>query len=1328
MNENESYLFSVEQPTQWTIPPEQFWITGWFVSKNEMRYVDVRAFVDDVPFMGILGLPRGDIEAAYPQWTAGQHPGFAFRLDPWPGARLIRLEILNANNDWAEFWRVPIRVKGEGKCRPLHPTVNPELVRSMLLELLKQPTFRPGVTRDEHVRRLVRERSVIPLETLPVPPLHGVFEGPHEIAHTQYDKLHIGGWIFHADQAIKRLIATTDNLTQNNLIHGLPRTDVGSLFPGNVRALTAQFRGNVDLPGHLAEPVCLKIFAILENGEKVLGFTKRLYPWTSLEKEHPLPPYSFSNYTDVIAAVLRACRQQKIRLGAAFWREAWAVHQLYHRESPEALPWFAWQTRDDYSSWLAHNSVAPRLHEVLLRSASHLVAASEVSFALVVDTRTATSNGLRRLRDSCMAQLYSRWQVALLQPHDATAEQAEVLNDLARIDDRIRVIVAPDANYAAALNAAAHTLTDDWLIFLDGHGHLETFALLFIVETIDAARDAELVFTDEDRIDGEGRHSDPQFKCAWNPALVLSGQQPGNLLAMRRRLYMRAGEFMPDYAPALTFDLTLRLAENVDGAKVRHVEAICYHADAGPVPTSDHGLLVAQTRHALEAAIIRRHLPAQAFQPAFAQKRGSLHHQLYWHARVLAENPVTIVIPTRDRSDLLERCLEALLLTVDWRYAQLLIVDDFSRDEKTVRLLRSLARRKDLRCRVVRPSVDRDQPFNYSLLVNTALPHVDTPLILHLNNDVDALRPGWIEAMAGWFSQSDVGVVGARLLFPNNHLNHAGIAVGPHHGLADVPLAGLDGDSDDFFAAHKLARDVSAVTGACMMTRTALYREFGGFNETDFSVTYNDVDYCLRLRAAGHRVVYTPQAELWHWGSASRGTTYYENEHIAFLRKYPGYNDPFYPRQWYLEPAAMKLDAYRYEHAGRVGPLRVMLVTHNLNYEGAPLFLLEYAAFMVEREGFTVELLTAEDGPLRSAYEQLGIKVTVVDRHPLHGARSNPEFIEQLKHMAHLIDFSRTDVVLCNTVACWWGVHLAALAGKPSMLYVHESATIKRFFSRMLHPHMQHLAREAFRQATRVCFLCRSSRSYFEEFNDYDNFRFVYSWIDLPRIESFKRTHSKAALRQKYGYGDDEIIIANIGTVCERKGQHIFIRTISHFMRHYSAGAPYRFLFVGGRAGEYQDSLIRDMEMLGITNVDIITETRDAYDFFVLSDMFVCTSYEESFPRVLLEAMAFETPIVSTNVHGVPEMVTDRAEAYLVPPGDPVRFSKVMKTCLEKQQNGTSTAPMGYSKVVRAYDIARVLPKHADMARQTFLDFDGNTDRKKPARLSGAGDRFESSW
>ena len=1329
INENEAYAFSVEQPVDWALEARSFWIAGWFIAKQGKNYTEVRAFIDDVPFMGLFGLPRPDIEARYPEWLQGRSAGFSFRLDPWRGATLIRLEVLNQDKEWVEFWRVPITVKGRGSARPVRPALNRKLLKPLLLTLLKQPTLRPKLARPDLARRLVREYSVIPLEVLPVPPLYGVFEGPRLIGHTQYNKLHLGGWVFHAEQPIRRLIATIDNVTQNILVHGLPRDDVALLFPGVERARAPLFRGDVDLSADLTGPVSLKIFAELENGEKHLCFNTRIHPWTSIEKEHPLPAYDFRNYLDIVRAVRRACRDCKVNPGGfSFWRTVSEVHRIYRNESQEKLPWFAWQERDAYQTWLARNASTPGLRTELVRLARALDVRGGPEFVLAVDAGAADPLRVERLVASVRAQHYPRWRLVLVLARDARPDAAAILQRLAAGDPRVAVRIAADASGPVALNAAVQSLPGDWLCFLEPGARLAEDALLSVAETIANEPALELVFTDEDRMTDDGRRQDPVFKGAWDRALVLSGHQPGNLLVTHRQLFNRAHGLAADFGPAAMFDLHLRLEENVSPGHARHLETVGYHGP-WPAPEFEPGSPTLECmRQALDAAMRRRGWPAGAFHPSFARRRKISHHQIHWESSALAQNPVTIVIPTRDRCDLLERCLEHLFLTVDWRHAKLIIVDDFSRDERTLRLFERLQRRRELQCRVVRPATDPARPFNYSMLMNAALPYVDTPLILHLNNDVDALRPGWIEAMAGWFVSPDVGAVGARLIYPDNRINHAGITVGPHDGLADAPLAGLNPESDDFFVMHKLARDVAAVTGACMMTRTALYRQLGEFDEARFGVSYNDVDYCLRLGAAGYRVVYAPQAELRHWGSASRGTAYYEGEHLAFVRQYPGYVDPHFPAHLCAGPATLTLDTGRYEHARRAGALHLLLVTHNLNYEGAPLFLLEYAVFMVTREGFKIELVSAEDGPLRAAYEAAGIAVTLVDRHPLHAARDEPEFFREIQAVLAKLDLSAVDVVLCNTIACWWGVHLAAAAGKPSMLYVHESATIKRFFSAALRQDMHGVARAAFRQATRVCFLCRATQAYYEELNDYDNFRQVSSWIDLARIEAFKRTHTRADLRRQHGYADDEIIIANIGTVCARKGQHVFIRAIDYFMRHFAGPDRYRFLLVGGRAGEFLDGLKRDIDLLGLRNTEIVTETHDVYDYFRLADMFVCTSFEEAFPRVLLEAMAFETPAVSTNVHGIVEMVTDRAEAYLVEPGDPLELSRIMKTCLEKERNGISTAPMGYSKVVRAYDRDRVLPHHADMAREAFLAFDGNLHRTQPHRLTGRGDRVESSW
>jgi O-antigen biosynthesis protein len=212
----------------------------------------------------------------------------------------------------------------------------------------------------------------------------------------------------------------------------------------------------------------------------------------------------------------------------------------------------------------------------------------------------------------------------------------------------------------------------------------------------------------------------------------------------------------------------------------------------------------------------------------------------------------------------------------------------------------------------------------------------------------------------------------------------------------------------------------------------------------------------------------------------------------------------------------------------------------------------------------------------------------------------------------------------------------------------------------------------------------------------------VPSWIQLAAIDAYRAAHPRDEVRRRLGLGPDETVIANIGTVCERKGQHDFLRAIDHF-NHHHPDRPVRFLLVGARPGIYLDLLRRDLARLGLRNVTLVPETREVYPYFVAADMFVCTSYEESFPRVVMEAMAFRTPIVSTDVHGIVELIGQRQDGYLVRPGDPVALSRMMWTCLAKERSGKSLAPVAYSKVLRRHEHTRVLPLHADLAREAWL-------------------------
>ena len=437
MNENESYLFHVEQPTDWNLKPDHFWIYGWFVSKNGVTYTDVRAFVDDVPFTGLLGMPRADIEAAYPGWTKGRAPGFAFRLEPWAGAKLIRLEILNERNEWAEFWRVSIHVSGPGECTKPRLKLRPELIELLYLRLLKHPALHPRIPLEKQARRLVQDFSIQCVDVLPNPPFRGQFEQPKLFAHTQYNKLSILGWLFHEERRIARLLTTTDSVNFNELTHGIEREDVGAKYSQFPQARHSRFQGIIDLSQSAGDPVPLKVFAEFEDGTRELVFAKRLFQWSCVEKESRLPPYDVPHFTHVKTSIANACRDLKIERGGwQFWRETRRMEQLYRDESQDPLPWYDWQQRTPYQAWLAHNELRPRLRAELEKSARLLATRDDAPrFSLLVGTRRAAHGHLDRIAASLRAQIYPRWELLFVIRADADPA----------LTPHIQTIVAADA-------------------------------------------------------------------------------------------------------------------------------------------------------------------------------------------------------------------------------------------------------------------------------------------------------------------------------------------------------------------------------------------------------------------------------------------------------------------------------------------------------------------------------------------------------------------------------------------------------------------------------------------------------------------------------------------------------------------------------------------------------------------------------------------------------------------------------------------------------------------------------------------------------------------
>jgi GT2 family glycosyltransferase len=1312
-------LFHVDSPATWRPEVAGIEVTGWLYPGETAVCVDVRARVDGRVFLGIYGLDRPDTQAAFGGGIPALRTGFSQRVQVWRGARELALEY-HDGREWREFFRTAL----DTSALPAAAKKPPRILRAAVVYQTLSHLYR-------HFHRapwseLCRETDAVLRDVL-IPTSDvvigerflGFIENPGFWINAGYGKFRLTGWIFSAGREIRQLSATTGVLTENRLVYPKDRPDVAAHRTDHANALKSGYYGLVDIRPDTPSPANLKIFAETGDGTRPLAFARRMYLDRRDEHAGPIPVYRRMFFCKVAAAFLRGALLGRFRFDS--WKESRAeiarlqqhLASTMSRGVAATVPAAIVRRRDQdpYTRWSWHNRLTPRLRAVLEQDAAALVQAGAPLFSVVVPAYNTPESYLRELLDSLRQQIYPRWELCIADDASPQPHVRRLLEEAARADARIKPVFRKENGHIArATNSALDVATGEFVALLDHDDLLPHDALLHVAQAIARHPSAGYLYTDEDKIDDTGRRFDPQFKGGWSPEMALTHNYTHHLTVIRRDLVEKAGRLRPEFNGAQDIDLFLRCWELVPAADVIHVPFIGYHWRAHAASTATRGdqknYLFDAARRGIAEAVKRRGLRAEPVLPPLAKDYALCLYQLKWDPAILRENPVTIVIPTKNHTDLLRTCLASLARTTPRECVKIVVVDDNSDEADAVAFLQTLPDRTDLRCEVIHAPASPGG-FNYSRLVNLGTARADTPLVLHLNNDVEALAPGWLEDMAGWLTVPGVGVVGAKLLYPDGTINHAGIALSRRDGLAHGLFEKEPADDLGHLFLPHAARNVAAVTGACLLTRTDLYRQLGGFDEEKLQVAYNDVDYCLRAQAAGFRTVYSPSAVLRHVGSATRGNTYAEREHVAYLERHGGYRDPHLSEALDFPPRHLPLNPYHQRYAQTARPFRALVVTQNLNFEGAPIFIFELARFLAEQPGVAVTIASPQDGPLRARYEQLGLKVEIWDDSGFMGAKSPGEFAAAVKKFAASRPWDDVDVFICNTMLTFWGIHLAAHLGKSSAFYIHESNAVKRFFQPLLPPLMHDTVAGAFRLATRVVFTAQATRSFFEELNTGDNFRLLPSWVDFARIEKFAAEHDPAALRRKHGLDPDAVVVVNIGSVCERKGQHIYIRSIDLLEKELPAlypGRKIQWVMVGAREGLYMETLQEDIQLMGLHDVKIFPETGEIYDFYRLADILVCTSFEESFPRVLLEAMVFGNRIVSTDVNGIPEMVTNTDEAWLVPAGDPFKLAAALKKALADHFAGNQKMlSMAHARAARNYHQARALPQHLQMIREAWL-------------------------
>jgi GT2 family glycosyltransferase len=470
---------------------------------------------------------------------------------------------------------------------------------------------------------------------------------------------------------------------------------------------------------------------------------------------------------------------------------------------------------------------------------------------------------LRKAIDSVIAQVYGNWELCIADDCSTEPQVRAALEEYARKDPRIKIVFrSQNGHIAHATNSAMELVDAPWIAMLDHDDALRPHTLAEIVLEINRHPNVQIIYTDEDKIDQNDLRYDPFFKPDFSLELLRSQNYLNHLTVHRSQNVRAVGGWDPDTIGSQDYDINLRIVERVDETQIRHIPKVLYHWRAiegsTALATGEKPVCFVNAVKALERHVERMELPAEVIP---------LEDIGYTRFRFAVPDPaplVSLIVPTRDKLELLEPCLESVFAKTTYENYEVLVLNNESVESETLRYFDKLRARENVRI------IPIDGPYNYSLFHNKAVPYARGSIIGLINNDVEVISPEWLSEMVSWAAQPTIGCVGAKLYYGDDTIQHAGVIVGmggvAGHGHKFRPRT-----HNGYFGNLRLVQNMSAVTAACVLFRKHIYDEVGGMDEVHLPVSFNDVDFCLKVREAGYKCVWTPFAELYHHESKTRG-------------------------------------------------------------------------------------------------------------------------------------------------------------------------------------------------------------------------------------------------------------------------------------------------------------------------------------------------------------------------------------------------------------------------------------------------------------------------
>lgn len=523
-----------------------------------------------------------------------------------------------------------------------------------------------------------------------------------------------------------------------------------------------------------------------------------------------------------------------------------------------------------YHMWIKKNE--PGLSELNKQKIRSFEYCPKIS--IIVPVYNTPLRMLTAMIKSVVSQTYSNWELCIADASKNCSCASEIINRFVLKDKRIKVKYLPqNKGIAGNSNEAISLATGDFIALLDHDDIIAPFALFEVVKAINENPQVDLMYSDEDKItENSKRRYAPFFKPDFSPDTLRSLNYVCHFTVIRSQLGKSLGWFREGFEGAQDHDLIFRVSEKAK--KIVHIPKILYHWRAHRNSTA-MDLKAKPLAPSSGKRCVEEHLQRLGLRGEVLCDEESAHYAIRYEIK---DKPfVSVIIPNKDQSELLEKCVTSIIKKSGCKDYEIIIVENSSLNRETFQTYQKLGRYKNIRI------IEWNHPFNFSALNNYAAAQAKGEILLFLNNDTEIINAGCFEKMLEYAIRKDVGAVGAKLYYSDGTIQHGGIIIGLG-GIAGHAHKSFSGKHPGYFRRLQIVQNLSAVTAACLMTRRDVFKEVGGFDET-FSMAFNDVDLCLKMREKGYLIIWTPYAELYHHESKTRGSEDTQEKQDRFQRE-----------------------------------------------------------------------------------------------------------------------------------------------------------------------------------------------------------------------------------------------------------------------------------------------------------------------------------------------------------------------------------------------------------------------------------------------------------